>query len=162
MIAYENEPILEDLVALLEKKHLTVSTAESCTGGLVGAVLTNLSGSSSYYEGGVIAYSNDVKKNVLHVREDSLATVGAVSEEVAFQMANGVKSLTGTSCSISTTGIAGPGGSREKKPVGLVYIGVSTPSRTRVFKHIFEGSRQEVRSSTVLAAITHLLYMLQE
>ncbi len=161
MIHYVDMPILNELIRLLEKKGATVATAESCTGGMVGMTLTSEPGSSAYYKGGIISYSNEVKHNELGVPQELLDTVGAVSEEVAEAMAKGAKMVLDTDYSISTTGIAGPGGATEEKPVGLVYIGIGAPTGYYVYKHYFEGGRNEVREQTTLSALTHLLYVLQ-
>ncbi len=112
---------------LLGKAGETVSVAESCTGGGLGSMLTALAGSSDYFLGGVIAYDNSVKINLLGVNPEDLAQYGAVSDTVAQQMAAGVKEKLGTSWGLSVTGIAGPGGGSESKPVGLVYLGVAAP-----------------------------------
>ncbi|MBQ8146822.1 MAG: nicotinamide-nucleotide amidohydrolase family protein [Clostridia bacterium] len=118
-----NEGVI--LVEELKKRNLTVSCAESCTGGLVAKSLTDISGVSSVFYGGVVSYDNSVKENVLGVSGNTLATVGAVSYDTACQMAKGVKELLKTDIGISTTGIAGPGGGTPSKPVGTVYIGVA-------------------------------------
>ncbi|SMO36803.1 nicotinamide-nucleotide amidase [Balnearium lithotrophicum] len=128
------------LKEILTRKGLTVSTAESCTGGLVAARIVNVPGSSEYFMGGVVAYDNSVKMKVLNVKAETLLKYGAVSEETAREMALGVKELIGTDCSISTTGIAGPTGGTPEKPEGLTYIGVSFRDRVEVFKFIFEDN----------------------
>src|ERR687886_1488095 len=113
-----------------------VATAESCSGGLVGHWLTEIAGSSDYYQGGVIAYDNAVKRDLLGVNPATLQTVGAVSEACARGMAEGVRRLLGTEVAVSTTGIAGPGGGSPEKPVGLVYIAVATPRGTRCERYV--------------------------
>lgn len=115
---------------LLREAGETVSVAESCTAGGLGAMLTEISGSSDYFLGGVISYANEVKVSLLGVKEEDLARFGAVSDRVAQQMALGVKQKLGSSWSLSITGIAGPGGGTETKPVGLVYIGLAAPDGT--------------------------------
>jgi len=126
------------LKELLIKKGLKLSTAESCTGGLVAARIVNVPGSSAYFMGGVVAYDNTVKMKVLNVSSETLLKYGAVSEQTAKEMVIGVKKLMGTECAISTTGIAGPSGGTPEKPVGLTYIGVSVGDRVEVFRFIFE------------------------
>src|SRR3712207_5216894 len=121
-----NEELAQHVGAQLQRRQLTVATAESCTGGLIGHLLTEIAGSSAYFMGGVIAYSNAVKHSLLDVPEATLAAVGAVSEETARAMAQGVRARLHTDIGIATTGIAGPGGGTPQKPVGLVYIAVAT------------------------------------
>lgn len=114
-----------DILALCRAKGLKVASAESCTGGMVGAALTDIAGSSDVYERGVITYSNDAKIALLGVRPDTLAAVGAVSEEVAREMAEGLRAAAAVDIAVSVTGIAGPGGS-EHKPEGRVCFGLAT------------------------------------
>ena len=120
----ENESLEEVIGKLLKERGLTLAVAESCTGGLVSDMLTNISGSSVYFERGVVSYSNAAKVEILKVNEDMIAENGAVSIEIARQMAEGVKSISGTDLGLSTTGIMGPTGATTDKPVGLVYIGI--------------------------------------
>lgn len=144
-----------------KNKHLTIATAESCTGGLLGAALTQESGSSEFYLGGVVSYANSVKQGLLGVSEESLKTFGAVSEEVAKEMAEGIRTKVGSDLAISTTGIAGPDGASDEKPVGLVYIGLATPEGVYVKKFQFYGERESVRQLTVQAALNRVRqYML--
>lgn len=153
---------LKALHEVLLERGLTVSTAESCTGGLVGAAMTALPGSSAYYLGGVVSYSNEVKEAVLSVPGEVLATVGAVSEETARAMAEGVKQLIGSHYGVATTGIAGPGGATATKPVGLVYVGISGPLGTIVKALRLAGSREEIRKTTVEQALQALLDMIMK
>ncbi|MDX1977444.1 MAG: competence/damage-inducible protein A [Pseudanabaenaceae cyanobacterium bins.68] len=126
----KDEQTLASVVAdLLRSSNQTLAVAESCTGGWLGQMLTALPGSSSFFLGGVISYSNDLKINLLQVLPEDLETYGAVSETVAMQMAAGVRQLTGSDWGISITGIAGPGGGSELKPVGLVYIAIAAASQ---------------------------------
>ena len=148
--------VAENLVALLKANGLTCATAESCTGGGVGAAITAVPGSSAVFAGGVISYSNEVKMSVLGVRAETLATVGAVSSETAAQMAAGARRLLKTDLAVSLTGIAGPDGGSAEKPVGLVWFGLATVAGTRTEKAIFAGDRATVRA----AAVTHALGML--
>ena len=138
---------------LLTDRHLTISTAESCTGGLLGAALTQEPGSSRFYLGGVVSYSNSLKQGLLGVGEETLKAFGAVSEEVAKEMAEGIRAKTGSDLAISTTGIAGPDGGSDQKPVGLVFISIATPAGVQVEKIQLYGERQSVRQLTVHAAL---------
>lgn len=126
--------------------------AESCTGGMIGAAVTDAPGASAYFLGSAVTYSNDAKVRLLGVSESTLEAHGAVSEETAREMANGAASLFGSDFSVAVTGIAGPGGATESKPVGLVYIAVSDGSRTVVTRNLFDGDRAEVRGKTVREA----------
>ena len=148
--------VAEKLVELLKARGLTCATAESCTGGGVGSAITAVPGSSAVFAGGVISYSNEVKAEVLGVSRDDLVRVGAVSSEVAAQMAEGVRRLLKTDMAVSLTGIAGPDGGTETKPVGLVWFGLATKDGVRTEKAIFRGDRAQVRAQ----AVTHALGML--
>ena len=153
--------IAEKLVRALAEKGMTCATAESCTGGGVGYTITGVSGASAVFWGGVISYDNSVKRDVLGVPEEVLATKGAVSSECAAAMAEGARRLLKTDLAVSLTGIAGPGGGTAEKPVGLVWFGLASGgSRSRATvvteKKIFPGSREAVRT----AAIEHALNLL--
>lgn len=141
---------------LLCDRKYTIAVAESCTGGGLGAMLTEIPGSSQYFQGGIIAYANEVKINLLKVSAADLAQEGAVSEIVARQMAQGVKQLLGTDYGISITGIAGPDGGTENKPVGLVYIGLATPDGVVSVKECHFGYRRERSLIRDLSAYTAL------
>jgi len=145
--------VAENLVALLKAQGLTCATAESCTGGGVGSAITAVPGSSAVFAGGVISYSNDVKRDVLGVSAEDLARVGAVSGEVAAQMAAGVRKLLGVDLAVSLTGIAGPDGGSAEKPVGLVWFGLATRDGVRTEKAIFRGDRAKVREQAVIHAL---------
>lgn len=155
---FSSDPELDRRVheALLARS-LTIATAESSTGGLIAARLTAISGSSRYVIGGVVAYADQVKQAVLGVREETLVGYGAVSEPVARQMANGVRALLQTDLALSVTGIAGPTGATETKPVGLHFIGLSTPDGTWVRRFLWEGDRYANRQSSAGAAFQLLL-----
>ncbi|MBQ8999113.1 MAG: nicotinamide-nucleotide amidohydrolase family protein [Clostridium sp.] len=147
-LGYDNkeEISIEDIVCkLLLEKNLTISTAESCTGGLVSATLINYPGVSSVYMEGCVTYSNEAKINRLGVKKETLDKFGAVSEETAREMAQGIAKNFKTNIGLSTTGIAGPGGGSKEKPVGLVYIGIYINGKTIVKKFVFDGNRQEIR-----------------
>ncbi len=138
----------------LRNRGLTLASAESCTGGLVGHRLTNVPGSSDYYRGGVISYDNRVKQDLLQVPADVLETVGAVSEACALAMAQGVLKLLGTSLAVSTTGIAGPGGATPDKPVGLVFIGLADAQGfERCECYVWPGDRETNKALTAEAAL---------
>ncbi|MGI1659908.1 MAG: competence/damage-inducible protein A [Desulfitobacterium sp.] len=137
----------------LKKQQLTLSTAESCTGGALGALLTEQPGSSDFYLGGVISYSNAMKENFLGVSAQTLAQFGAVSAETAREMAAGVRERTKADLGISITGIAGPGGGSQDKPVGLVYIGLATSEGIKANMFQFHGGRDSIRQLSVQAAL---------
>ncbi|WP_027339196.1 competence/damage-inducible protein A [Halonatronum saccharophilum] len=149
-----NDDSLDSVVArLLWAKDLKIATAESCTGGLIGDRLTSIPGSSRYYDRGLITYSNKAKIDLLGVKEETLNKYGAVSKETAKEMALGVKERSGVDIGIATTGIAGPGGGSEKKPVGLVYMGIAYGDNVETYKYNFNGSREKVKyltSQTIL------------
>lgn len=158
----ENDAFVEELAALLLARGMRCATAESCTGGLTGAMLTARPGSSDWYLGGVISYANEVKKRLLGVREEDLATVGAVSEPVVRSMALGACKATGAEAAMSTSGVAGPGGGSEEKPVGTVWIGWALNGRTRAKVFHFAGSRDEVRVQAARQAVAGLVAWLKE
>ena len=146
---------------LLRQRPATVATAESCTGGLIGHLLTNVPGSSDYYLGGVIAYANEVKRGLLGVRAETLATVGAVSREAAIQMAQGVRRLLGADYALSVTGIAGPTGATPGKPVGLVYIALAGPDVERCERHEWDQDRLGNKVSSAQRALQMLIEHLE-
>ena len=147
------EELAKRLLSQLNSRGMTLATAESCTGGGIGHVLTAIPGSSAVYLGGVISYANSVKEQVLGVPQEVLVTVGAVSEETARAMAEGICRLLGADLGIAVTGIAGPAADGTDKPVGLVYIAVSTADSTRVTENHFSGDREAVRNQTIQAAL---------
>ena len=157
-----NKQILDSVSNLLKEKHLTVAIAESCTGGLVSHTLTNISGSSDYFDCGIISYSNDSKKELLSVSEDVITKYGAVSEQVAKEMAEGVRKRSNVDIGISTTGIAGPTGGTKEKPVGLVYIAISTSENTIVKKYQFSGDRLQNKENTCKATLEMLFEFLKK
>ena len=151
------ETLLKQLATALLARKQTLATAESCTGGLVGAALTSLPGSSAWYLGGIVAYSNSLKTRLLGVPAETLAAHGAVSAETAHAMAEGARRQTAADFAVSLTGIAGPDGGTPEKPVGLVYMAVAAPHGTATFQHLFSGSRADIRHAAVEAALRHLL-----
>ena len=150
------------LVKLLTEKGLTLGTAESCTGGMVAASIVDVPGASQVFRGGVVAYDNAVKRDVLHVPAETLERFGAVSFETAEAMALGAAAVLGADCVISTTGIAGPGGGTPEKPVGLVYVGVFCRGECAVEEFHFRSERSAVRSRTVAKGLLKLVRMLRE
>ena len=149
-----DETLEEAVVALLSRNGMSITTAESCTGGLLSATLVNVSGASEVFKGGYITYSNKLKKKAIGVKKDSLEKYGAVSEKVAAEMAKGAQEEAKADIAISTTGIAGPGGGTAEKPVGTVYIGCAVGREVYVEKFNFNGSRNKIRENTVVAALT--------
>ena len=147
---------------ILIKNKLTISTAESCTGGMVGAKLIGFPGISEVYLEGAITYSNESKINRLGVKEETLLKYGAVSEETAREMANGIARESGSRIAISTTGLAGPGGGSTEKPVGLVYIGIYLDGETIIRKFNFSGERNKIRKDATVASLNMLLDILTE
>ena len=153
-----DEETLEVIVGrLLREQGLTLAVAESCTGGLLGGRLTAVPGSSDYFLGGIISYSNALKQSMLEVHPNTLATHGAVSEETAAEMAVGVQRATGADLGISITGIAGPGGGTEDKPVGVVYLGAARKDGgVKVFRHLLWGNRELIRARAVQQSLVLL------
>jgi PncC family amidohydrolase len=155
------DPQLESLAravgAALRERGWTVAVAESCTGGLVAGLLTEVPGSSDYLVGGVVAYADRVKEGVLRVPREVLRTHGAVSGPVAEAMARGVRTLLGTEMGVAVTGIAGPGGGSNEKPVGTVWFGVEGPLGSDAYLRRFSGNRAEIRRGAVEHALTLLL-----
>jgi nicotinamide-nucleotide amidase len=150
------EQVLNDLLVPLGRPK--IAAAESCTGGNVAARITSISGSSKYFLGGVVSYDNTIKESLLRVPAIVLQSRGAVSPECAQAMAIGVNDLLGSEVGVSTTGIAGPTGGTERKPVGLVYIGIATPTGTTIHEYRFGGDRTAVISQ----ATDRALQLLQE
>jgi PncC family amidohydrolase len=153
-----NTILVENIVGpKLRAAQLTVATAESCTGGLVGDRLTNISGSSDYFLGGILSYSNEIKEKVLGVPREVLETVGAVSAECALAMAMGARKVIGASIGLSATGIAGPGGGSAGKPVGLVYVGIAADNYHRVERYVWSGDRIQNKRESAEAVLRLLL-----
>jgi len=146
----------EEIGAILRQKGLTLGIVESATGGLLSHRITNIAGSSDYYKGSVTAYSNQVKTGVVGVREDTLNQYGAVSPEVAEEMAQEGRKILGADICLADTGIAGPGGASAGKGVGLFYIGLSHGERTFSRKHNFKGDREQNKQSAAEAALVWL------
>ena len=142
MYSDEDDTLEKCIGRLLKGTGKTVSTAESCTGGSIASLLTSVAGSSEYFLGSVVSYANSIKTGVLGVDGETILTHGAVSSECVAQMAEGVRKLTGSDFSIATSGIAGPGGGSAEKPIGLVWIGVSSQVSTETFSMVFKGDRK--------------------
>lgn len=147
------------LVAELMKQKIKVATAESCTGGLISKKITEISGVSVVFDCGVCSYSNDIKIKLLGVDKNVLGTFGAVSEETAKQMAQGVRYLAQSHIGVSTTGIAGPTGETDEKPVGLVYIGVSTPQKLFAVRAFFSENKKNSRERVRELAAAYAMYI---
>ena len=153
----------KELLAICRGKELKLATAESCTGGLVAGLLTDLAGSSDVIDRGFITYTNEAKSQMLDVPVDLFGSVGAVSEEVARAMAEGAVANSYAQVAASTTGIAGPGGGNEYKPVGLVHIAVARELHQTIHeRHIFNGTRQRVREQAIAVSISLLIRMVME
>jgi PncC family amidohydrolase len=148
--------LVKEIGALAKELSQTIAVAESATGGMISSLLTDISGSSDYFRGGVVAYHNDVKVCVLGVDEETLSSYGAVSSETAAEMAVGVRSVVGADIGVSDTGIAGPTGSTPGKPVGLFYVGLAVMDGARTEQHQFDGNRPQNRSSAAQAVLTML------
>lgn len=144
-----------DVIKLLQGK--TLATAESLTGGSIGAALTAVSGSSAVFKGGIISYCNEIKHHLLGVDQSMLDTIGAVSAPVAEAMAEGARKVLNADIAVSATGLAGPGGDEFGNPVGTVYIGYSDNQTTFARKFHFSGNREDVRRQSVEAALTIIL-----
>lgn len=147
---------------LLRQRGLWLAVAESCTGGLIGHLLTNVPGSSDYFLGGVIAYANEAKVGLLGVRQDTLEKHGAVSQETALEMARGVRTAMQAGIGISVTGIAGPSGGTVEKPVGTVWIGLSSNDEEYARHFQWSGNRLSVKKQSAQAALQMLRQYLQK
>ena len=149
--------VAEAVVDKLKDAGMTVTTVESCTGGLLSATLVDVSGASDVFYQGVVTYANEAKVRLVGVKEATLQAHGAVSEETAREMAEGGAKAANADAALSVTGIAGPGGGTKEKPVGLVYIGCYVNGKTIVKKNLFTGNRREVREQAVETALKLLL-----
>jgi nicotinamide-nucleotide amidase len=160
IIAYEDLPLEVLIGKVLKEKKMTIATAESCTGGNIAHKITEIAGSSQYFKGAVVAYDNDVKTQVLRVNPNTISTEGAVSAHVVEEMAVGVRKLMHTDIAITTSGIAGPTGGSDEKPVGLVWIGISTPEITTSRMFQFGKKRIENIERSTQSAFLFLLEIL--
>jgi PncC family amidohydrolase len=151
------ESLEERVKVVFTAKQLTIATAESCTGGLLAGRITEVSGSSAYFVGGVVSYSYSAKEALLGVDHDTLLAEGAVSEAVARQMARGARTRLQTDVAVSITGVAGPTGGTPDKPVGLTWIGLSDSTGERAERFVWEGDRGENREQSVEVALRMLI-----
>lgn len=149
------EQRLNDLLA--NQTEISLATAESCTGGHIAGRITDIAGSSAYFHGGIVSYTNEAKAALLGVPEDILTNPGAVSDACARAMAEGARQRLKATLGVSTTGIAGPSGATTRKPVGLVYIGITGPDGTDVERHVFEGDRASIMNAAATRALELLV-----
>ena len=147
--------LTSDVLQALNGK--TLATAESCTGGMIGQMLTAVPGSSAVYKGGIISYTNEIKRNLLGVEETLLETEGAVSAPVARAMAEGARKVLNADVAVSVTGLAGPSGDDRGNPIGLVYIGYADSRGTDTITCLFEGNRDEIRTQAAETALALIL-----
>jgi len=143
-----NEQLPKKIAAFLIKTNRSLALAESCSGGLISHRITQVPGSSRFFLGAVVAYSNHLKSTLINVNEKSLKKFGAVSEQVAIEMAEGIKNISGSDFACAVTGIAGPGGGSSEKPLGLVYIAFMSKKENNCFKFNFTGSREDIKLKT--------------
>lgn len=155
------ENIVPSIGKILVEKGWTLGTAESCTGGLVAATLTDFSGSSAWFSGAVVAYSNEIKMSLLHVPETVIIKHGAVSEATVRAMADGICKTLGTNTGLSLSGIAGPTGGTPDKPVGTVWMGWHVNGKTYAEKFIFSGDRMNVKQQSLQTILNRLLEILK-
>ena len=161
-LSHDTPALVAQLAALLQRRQWLLASAESCTGGLIAAACTDLAGSSNWFDGGVVSYSNSAKSQWLGVPPALIAVHGAVSEAVARAMAEGAAAHSQAQVALAVTGIAGPGGGSEDKPVGTVWFAWSVEGRTRSERRRFEGDRAAVRQATVQHALRTLVQLLQQ
>lgn len=148
------------LIELLKAKKLTISTAESCTGGLISKIITDIPGASEVFIGGVVSYSNEMKMKWLGVKQATLERYGAVSEQTVREMLSGIMQKTDSDLAVAVSGIAGPTGGTPEKPVGTVFIGIGFHDQSIIEKYLFKGSREDVRAQSaieVLKMITNFI-----
>jgi len=158
LVSTEGETLVEIVSELLKKNRKKLAVAESCTGGYIAHLITSLPGSSQFFEGGIVSYSNEIKRNILNVRESNLKNQGAVSELVVNDMAMNIMSLFETDYAIAVSGIAGPDGGTDEKPIGLVWIAVATPTKIVTQKFLFgkNGGREVIIKRAAMAALNML------
>lgn len=151
----------QSVINILKEKNLTLSTAESCTGGMIGELITSVSGASEVFGFGFITYANEAKEKILGVKHETLEKFGAVSEETAREMALGTKRVSQSDISVSVTGIAGPTGGTKEKPVGLVYTAICFNDKVEVFKLLLKGDREAVRKQTCEKVFENIINCVQ-
>jgi len=161
-VSGEEDFLAEIVLELLERNSATLALAESCTGGLIGKMLTDIPGSSRFFWGGVISYSNDAKTRVLGVKSGTLQEYGAVSPETAGEMARGIRNVSGCHYGLSITGIAGPDGGSVKKPVGLVYVGLAAAEGEQTKELRLPGDRNRVRTLAAQHALEWFIRYLEK
>lgn len=161
-LSYNDETMGDVLGRELRKRHMTISAAESCTGGLIGSYITDIAGASDYFRGSAGTYCNEMKHKILGVLQATLRDYTEVSTQTAAEMAQGSRRLYDADVAVSTTGIAGPGGSSEEKPVGLVYTGVDGPWGTVTHKDVYPGDRMEVKRRAAMRAIYYVVQYILE
>ena len=147
----------KELVDKLIEKNLKITSAESCTGGLFAASITSISGSSGCFEGSFVTYSNEIKNKIINVKKETLSNYGAVSKECVIEMAENSRKIMNANISIAISGIAGPEGGSEDKPVGLVWICLYADNYTKAYKNIFSGDRDKIREASVIFALDLVL-----
>ena len=147
----------KELVDKLIEKNLKITSAESCTGGLFAASITSISGSSGCFEGSFVTYSNEIKNKIINVKKETLSNYGAVSKECVIEMAENSRKIMNADISIVISGIAGPNGGSDDKPVGLVWICLSAENYTKPYKNIFSGDRDKIREASVIFALDLVL-----
>lgn len=147
----------KELVNKLIEKKLKITSAESCTGGLFASSITSIGGSSGCFEGSFVTYSNEIKNKIINVKKETLSNFGAVSKGCVIEMAENSRKIMNADISIAISGIAGPDGGSEDKPVGLVWICLSAENYTKPYKNIFSGGRDEVREASVIFALDLVL-----
>lgn len=153
---FVSESLERSVYSLLKKYHITLTTAESATGGLIASTLINVPGISEFFQEGYVTYSDAAKIKMIHVKPETISTYGVVSSETAEDMAVSVAELAGTDAALSVTGVAGPDGGTRECPVGLVYIGCSLYGEVVTERHIFPGDRQEIRRAAADRALSLL------
>lgn len=152
-----SQQLAHNLIGICKYLHLTVSVAESLTGGMIGGYIAAIPGASEIFKGGSIVYTNEMKEKMLGVNPETLEKYTAVSKETAIEMAEGVRELTGSDLSIAVTGIAGPGGGTSEIPKGTVWIAIASKEFTKTFVYKFTGNRQQIRGATANTALKRLL-----
>jgi len=159
-LSQKTRELVKEIKAALLSRGEMMATAESCTGGLIASDIVNEPGSSSILAGGIVAYQNEVKANLLGVPQDILDTKGAVSEETVKAMAEGARRQFGCEWAVATSGIAGPGGAEPGKPVGFVWMSVASTLQNEAFAEIFEGDRLKIREKAVYRVLSKLLFLI--
>lgn len=162
VFGFGEETLEENVGKLLKKKACSLSTAESCTGGYIAHLITSIAGSSEYFTGSVVAYDNAIKTGVLGVNEDTITSHGAVSEQTVVEMAEGIRKKFGTDYSIAVSGVAGPGGGSDQKPVGTTWIAIAGPQQNFVRKYLFGNNRERNIRVAAVTALNQLRLMIEK